>query len=190
MQRVIDYGVDVQGYVKRVRERGVWGLGVPEEALECPWCEEGHRLHRHGSYERYASWAEGAEQTQIGRLLCEVVGRTVSLLPACLAPRKQHSWAVVGRYFEGRVSGLSQRGAMEAATRVNPSRQKGAYWEHCLMEGRVRAEASLFRGRRQGSRGHEMASYVHRLRQGFPSLGEALAMQNRRLHERLGVWLL
>ena len=190
MQRIVDFGLDGQGYVDLVRDKGVGGLAIPDWALECPWCPDRHRLRRHGSYGRYATSKEAADRTRVLRLLCKARGQTVSLLPLCLAPKKQHTFEVIGVYYEGRLVGLSKQAAMERATRVNPSRQKGAYWERCLTEGRARAEIYLGSGRRESSTGSLDASYVRRLKQGFKSLGRALAVHNRRIRERFGVWLL
>ena len=190
MQIIVDFGLDGQGYVDLVRDKGVGELAIPDWALECPWCPDRHRLTRHGSYGRYATSKEAADRTRILRLLCKARGQTVSLLPQCLAPKKQHTFEVIGVYYEGRLVGLSQQAAMERATRVNPSRQKGAYWEQCLIGGRAKAEAYLGSGRRESSSSGPMASYIRHLKRGFKSLGDALAFHDRRIRERLGVWLL
>jgi hypothetical protein len=191
MQRVIDFRLEVQGYVRLVGELGIGGLRVPEGARRCPFCEDGHWMRGHGSYGRFATGKDTAERTRVRRLYCKRTGRTVSLLALCLAPRKQHSFGVIGDYLEGRVVwGLSQRRAMERATKVNPSRQKGSYWEQCLIRGRSKAEVYLGSGRRHSSRGGLVASYIHRVQQGFKTLGQGLAIHNRRIHEQLGVWLL
>jgi hypothetical protein len=190
MQRIVDFGLDVHGYVDVVREKGIGALKVPGWALECPWCQDRHRLNLHGSYGRYATSKEAADWTDVRRALCKPTGQTVSFLPQCLAPKKQHSFEVIGVYYEGRLVGLSQQAAMEQATRVNPSRQKGACWERCLSRGRARGEVYLGSGRREPGRGSLDGSYIRRLREGFKSLGQALAVHNRRIRERLGVWLL
>lgn len=191
MQRIVDFGLGIKQYVDLVRERGVRGLRILEGVLACPFCEDGHPMRLHGDYERFAADRDWTELTRIRRLLCARTGQTVSLLPLCLAPGKQHTWVVIGSYLGGRlIWGLSPREAMENATRVNPSRQKGEYWERCLIDGRAKGEAYLGSGRRESSSGGPMASYIRHLKRGFKSLGDALAFHNRRIRERLGVWLL
>lgn len=191
MQRIVDFGLGIKQYVDLVRERGVRGLGIPEGALVCPFCEDGHRMSLHGDYERFAAERDWTELTRIRRLLCTRTGRTVSLLALCLAPGKQHTWDVIGCYLTTRIlDGLSQQAAMAMATKVNPSRQKGAYWEQCLKRGRIKGETYLGSGRRDPSLGHRMASYVRHLKRSFICLGDALAFHNCRIRERLGVWLL
>lgn len=191
MQRIVDFGLGIKQYVDLVRGRGVRGLRIPEWALGCPFCEDSHPMRLHGGYERFATDGDWTERTKIRRLLCMRRDRTVSLLPLCLAPGKQHTWAVIGSYLSGRlILGQSPREAMENATRVNPSRQKGEYWERCLIDGRAKGEAYLGSGRREASSSGPMASYIRHLKRSFTSLGDALAFHNRRIRERLGVWLL
>lgn len=191
MQIVVDFGLGSKEYVGLVSERGVAGLTIPDWVLWCPFCEKKHKLQFHGSYGRFATDGKTSQWTYLRRLYCVIKRLTVSLLPSCLAPWKHHSFEVIGDYFEGRiVAGLSQTAAMEKATKINPSRQKGAYWEQCLIDGRPNGEAYLGSGRRESFRGNTLASYIRHLKRGFKSLGDALAFHNRRIRERLGVWLL
>jgi hypothetical protein len=191
MQIVVDFGLGCKQYVKFVRERGIAVLPIPDWALECPFGHGKHRLRRHGSYRRWATSKDSSDLTEAVRLLCVLKGWTVSLLPLCLAPKKQHDWIVIGQYLQGRlIENLSRIEAMQRATTVNPSRQTGEYWERCLIRGRPKAETYLGSGRRESFRGNTVASYIRHLKEGFKSLGDALAFHNRRIRERLGVWLL
>jgi hypothetical protein len=134
---------------------------------------------------------EEATTTWIRRLLCAVIGRTVSLLPEFLAPGKQHTWEVMGKYLQGRhMEGLTKVAAMEAATRVNPTRQKGSYWTGCLEDNGLRIQSYLSTSRPRVPSGPTASALVQALAKGFPCLAEALAQHNLRMRQRLGVWLL
>lgn len=191
MQIIVDFGLGVQGYLELVRREGVRGLPVPEGARECPFCEDGHRLRRHGSYGRGVVKQRESDETRVIRLLCEVMGRTVSLLPHFLAPGKQHTWEVIGTYLEGRhLEGGTKVAAMEAATQVYAARQKGSYWTKCLEENGVRIQSYLGTIRSRVCSSPTASALVEALARGFPSLAEALAVHNLRIRQRLGVWLL
>ncbi|HEM61828.1 MAG TPA: hypothetical protein ENO24_06025 [Chloroflexi bacterium] len=189
MQKIIDFGLDVKGYVDLVSREGVRGLAIPEEARECPFCPESHRLENHGRYGRFIDEGEWVYKAWILRLLCVIEGKTVSLLPSFLAPKKQATWKVIGTYFSKRhIEGLPQEAAMAAATKTNPSRQKGAYWDHCLEKNAARALGYLRPQRTQ--EGSLLPRLVHHLHQGFTTLGDALLVHNQRLHARFHVWLI
>jgi hypothetical protein len=75
---------------------------VDPETLTCPFCPDGHRLWRHGWYERQALLPDPAPAVTIPirRLICPVTGRTVSLLPDFCLPRRQHGPEILGGFLE------------------------------------------------------------------------------------------
>ena len=91
---------------------------VTAETLVCPFCPDGHRLHRHGFYERWALLV-APDQSQlipVYRLLCVVVGQTVSLLPDFCLPRRQHGPEILGIFLHARaVLGLPLVAALRRA---------------------------------------------------------------------------
>lgn len=116
MQRVCRF----EGEVKRY-ERDPSCLLGPSEG-QCPFCDSGHPLRRHGFYGRWIHLPEEAEPRRIRvlRLLCPFTGRTVSLLPDFCSPRRQygvgvlglflHAWAVKGRTLDGALEAAGLRG--------------------------------------------------------------------------------
>lgn len=91
---------------------------VTAETLVCPFCADGHRLHRHGFYERWALLPdpEPSVRIPVRRLLCVVVGRTVSLLPDFCLPRRQHGPEILGVFLHARtVLGLALGAALRRA---------------------------------------------------------------------------
>jgi len=91
---------------------------VSAETLVCPFCPDGHRLHRHGYYHRYALFLapDPSLRIPVRRLLCPVVGRTVSLLPDFCLPRRQHGPAILAVFlYAFAVLGLPLALAMKKA---------------------------------------------------------------------------
>ena len=58
---------------------------APRELAACPLCPRGQRLHRHGSYARFAD-CSGQATIRIRRFLCPRCGTTFSILPASHLP--------------------------------------------------------------------------------------------------------
>ena len=179
MQRIIDFGLDVQGYVDLVKVVGVGALVLPEWAWRCPFCKDRHKLSRHGSYWRYVITRRDIHQTRIRRLLCEVHGKTVSFLPSFLAPGKQHCLGVMGRFFEERMKEKSLEEAIEAATQNRPSKKKGQYWERSLEAKSSVTQTYLAGLRRRERKGTTM---LQRIMTGFKTMAEALMAHNLRMH--------
>ena len=196
MQIIVDFGLDVQQYHALVMTLGVRGLVIEAQFLWCPFCKgkkKKHRLWRHGSYERFVVVAEldVAITILVVRLYCCKKGQTVSLLPHFLAPRKQHTWEVMGTYFSKiEIEGCSRVAAMEAATKIKPSRQKGAYWSRCLEENLVQIQTYLSGIRPRLAGAPCPSTLLKALRRGYKTLGEALARHNLMMHKMHGVWLL
>jgi hypothetical protein len=91
---------------------------VTDETLVCPFCPDGHRLRRHGFYERWAILPapEAPHRIPVRRLLCPVVGQTVSLLPDFCLPRRQHGPEILGVFLHARaVLGLTLVAALRRA---------------------------------------------------------------------------
>jgi len=188
MQRIVDFGLDVKEYVNLVSRLGVRALVIPVQFMLCPFCREPHRLWHHGSYSRFMDDGEQVHKSQILCLFCPIEGKTVSLLPHFLMPRKQATCKVMETYFTKRhIEGLPQAVAMAAATKTNPSRQKGAYWDRCL-EKKAPVLMAHLRPRRT-EEGALLPRLVRHLLHGFASPGEALCVHNQRLHARFSVWL-
>ena len=89
---------------------------VSESSLECPFCEEKHRLRLHGHYQRCVLLEDGrTERVPVRRLLCARAGRTVSLLPSFCIPRRQHGPAILGTFLAGYAEGKSLLGALRTS---------------------------------------------------------------------------
>jgi len=69
----------------------------------CPR-DPGHRVHGHGSYERYAD-CDSDERVPVPRFLCAPCGCTLSVLPADRLPYIAPSVAQVQADFDARASG-------------------------------------------------------------------------------------
>lgn len=188
---VVDYGLNVQEYVHVVRTEGIGALEIPDRKLECPFCEDRHRLTLNGSYSRQMVTENVSEWTKVRQGFCKNGKGSVSFLPPFVPRGKQHSWEVIGTYlWEREVNGRSEKTAMEAATKVNPSRQKGAYWSRCFRKKVVLIQAYVSSLWGRVDEPLYPRKLVRVLRQGFARGGEALARHNQRMHERIGVWLL
>lgn len=104
LRRRRDYAVQkllrVQGGLKAYRASPDILLAT-EQARECPYCPDRHRLRLHGHYLRFAlvPGAEAPDRVLVRRLLCARTGRTVSLLPDFCLPRRQHGPAIVGAFL-------------------------------------------------------------------------------------------
>jgi hypothetical protein len=86
-------------------------------------------MRKHGFYSRTVVTGEDCHSILIRRLLCVLTGRTVSLLPDFLVPRKQHSCAVIAAFFHAwAVLDVTLTAAMARATSVAPMRQKAQFW--------------------------------------------------------------
>lgn len=189
MKKIVDFGLDVKEYVDLVSRLGVSALVIPAQFMLCSFCPKPHRLRRHGSYSRFIDDGEEVHKGQILRLFCPIEGKTVSLLPQFLMPHKQATCDVIGTYFTKRhMEKLPQAVAMAAATKTNPSRQKGAYWDQCLAKKAPILMAHL-RPRRT-EEGALLPRLVRHILHGFASPGKALCVHNQRLHARFSVWLL
>lgn len=89
---------------------------VDEDARDCPFCAEKHRLRLHGHYRRQALLPDGrTEVVPVRRLLCARVGRTVSLLPDFCIPRRQHGPAILGTFLTGYAAGKALTAALRTA---------------------------------------------------------------------------
>lgn len=126
---------ELSGTINRILSDAAAGVtAVPQGADLCPFCEPTHRLRRHGTYRRTAVTADAVLCISIERLLCAATGRTVSLLPDFLFPRKQHVVPVVAAFLSAFVfQTLSLTASMACATIIYASRQKGTYWIRCLL---------------------------------------------------------
>jgi len=183
---------------------------VPQGADLCPFCEPSHRLRRHGTYRRTAVTADAVFFVSIQRLLCAATGKTVSLLPDFLLPRKQHVIPVVAAFFLAfALQNLSLAASMVYATTIYPSRQKGTHWIRCLLRNvpAVRAylasvlprqripqsEAAPPPSPRSGfiTRARaRLKPLLELLRNGFRSLQDAFRFHSRNLHIRFARALL
>jgi hypothetical protein len=91
---------------------------VTAETRVCPFCPDGHRLRRHGYYQRWALLPDPdlSVRIPVRRLLCAVVGQTVSLLPDFCLPRRQHGPEILGVFLHARiVLGLALGAALRRA---------------------------------------------------------------------------
>jgi len=86
-------------------------------ARECPFCDDRHRLRRHGHYHRFALLPDEQEpiRVRVRRLLCARTGKTVSLLPDFCLPRRQHGPAIVGTFLSRYAAGEPLLAALRAA---------------------------------------------------------------------------
>ena len=163
------------------------------ENLACPFCADGHRLHRHGEYERYALLPDPEEPRRISvqRLLCPQVGRTVSLLPDFCLPRRQHGPAILGCFLEGLlIQGLTLLGALRRVRRDAP----GHSVAQTLRNGFIRREeiVSRYVTRIDVARGgthrnipaatERPDKLIRGLIQGFDEIGRAFVHHGRHFH--------
>lgn len=107
--------------------------------LPCPWCPDGHPLHRHGHYVRFIVFCQSVEEIHLFRFLCTRTGHTVSLLPCFLVPRNRHALEVLAVFFQAfllqaHTLANSVQAALPAFSLQNlyVSYQKGQYWRDCL----------------------------------------------------------
>lgn len=68
----------------------------------CP-LNPGHRVHRHGSYDRFANCND--QQTEdVGRFLCLPCGRTISVLPDHFLPYRAVGVPLVEKHFDAQAN--------------------------------------------------------------------------------------
>jgi len=125
---------------------------VGAETLVCPFCPDGHRLHGHGSYDRYALLPapDESQRIPVRRLLCPVVGRTVSLLPDFCLPLRQHGPAILGVFLHAlAVLELPLLKALRRARPDAPSRSEAQSLRRGFLDraGRIRAYLAGIRPR-------------------------------------------
>gem|GEM_PF-2371482 len=195
IQRVIE----IAGGSKQYREyKKTEDLPIPEGAGLCPWCETPHPLRRHGAYNRTVTDGAGFFTVLILRLFCPVHGKTVSLLPSFLLPRKQHAAGVVADFFHSYVLlGLTLISAVARATTSFPSYQKGSFWRRCFEKNLPRTRTYLAGFRPLQTRDPTPASPRSRIQpaltlilDGFRSPRQAFEAHSRRMHQTLGFALL
>ena len=202
---------EVSGTINKILRHAAAGMtAVPQGADLCPICEPTHRLRRHGTYRRTVVTADAVLRISIQRLLCAATGRTVSLLPDFLFPRKQHVIPVVAAFFSAFVfQSLSLAVSMACATVIYPSRQKGTYWIRCLLRNVtiVQAYMASMRPRQRVHRSKavplpsprggfitrtraRLALLLDFLRDRFESLQDAFRFHSRNMHMRFARALL
>jgi len=128
VQKIVVASQSVHGYVASPE------AVLTEERRRCPVCPDGHRLWRHGWYQRTAILADGETLViPVMRLLCRRTGTTVSLLPEFCLPGRQHGPAVLGVFLqELLVSGLS---LVRAMRRARPDAPLGHSLPQSLLAG-------------------------------------------------------
>ena len=140
-------------------------------------------MTRHGSFKRHATDKDTDFKLPIIRLLCEVEGQTVSLIPDFLVPNFTHTVNVIGQFLEEREKGKSQREAMSDATSQAPSRQKGAFWERRFQQNEGIIQTYLATRR---SRETQDSSLCERFMNGFHSMAEAFLAHHPHMHRQFG----
>jgi hypothetical protein len=196
VQRIIDFDGGIKQYLVRAPS------SIPSGSDLCPFCRPTHRLRRHGSYCRNAVTAVDSHRIAVQRLYCPATGRTVSLLPDFLVPRKQHTAPVIAAFLYAFAwLGLGLAAAVSKATRVYPSRQKGRFWARAIAaRGHViRAYVATQRARVSAppSDALLLAHPVRRLlysllaplRVGYADLPAAFVHHSRRMHAAHGLAL-
>lgn len=134
IQKILPVACGIKGYVGSERT-----FPIPADLQRCPFCIPSHRLRCHGFYARWAVTDTGMQRTWVRRLLCPATGRTVSLLPDFLVPRKLFVAAVIATFLHAFVwLAHSLAAAAGAATGIRPSRQKGRFWCRAVL---ARAES-------------------------------------------------
>jgi hypothetical protein len=163
-----------------------------EQAWECPFCRDRHRLRLHGHYHRYALLPGGQEpeRVPIRRLLCARTGRTVSLLPDFCLPRRQHGPAILGTFLSRYAEGEPLLGALRAARHDAPchsvaqSLRKG----FLTRAGPIRAYLARLRARAleppatASGRRREVAALLVGLCHGFMAAAQAFVHHAVDLH--------
>jgi hypothetical protein len=131
IQKIIEISEGVNAYLALDKK----DLPVPSGKELCPFCPVPHPLRRHGFYRRNAIGKDSVRSLFVRRLLCPPTGRTVSLLPDFLLPRKQHTTRVVAEFLHAfALLALTLTASMARATASYPSRQKGAFWLCLLLD--------------------------------------------------------
>ena len=194
MQKVCAAAGGVKGYVADPT------CLLSEQARQCPFCPDGHRLRRHGSYLRYFILPdpEPIDRVVVLRLLCSRVGRTVSLLPDFCLPRRQYGPAFLAIFIEASVLlGLTLLAALKKARAAVPGYQVG----QALLKGfasrdaQIRAYLAGLRARalpapnRATSKPGHLAPLVSELVAGFGDAASAFLHHGRGLHDRFKVGL-
>lgn len=92
---------------------------VTAETLECLFCEDRHRLRRHGWYERRVLFPdpEAPRKIAVVRLLCTRRGQTISLLPDFCLPRRQHGPAILALFLAAFIRGRALLEALRSVRR-------------------------------------------------------------------------
>ena len=114
MQRICSVAGGIKSY--QVAPHAV----LTETTRQCPFCSPAHRLRQHGRYERWGIFPdpEPPQRVRVLRLLCVVVGRTVSLLPDFCLPLRQHGPEILGPFVYGvGVEGMSLSAALRRQRR-------------------------------------------------------------------------
>ncbi len=96
---------------------------ITPETMSCLFCEDGHRLRRHGWYERQALFPdpEVPRKVAVVRLLCARTGQTISLLPEFCLARRQHGPAILALFLEAFVRGRALLEALRSVRKDAPS---------------------------------------------------------------------
>ena len=173
-------------------------LPIPEGSDICPWCPVPHRLRKHGCYFRRALTREEVHDLLIRRLLCPVQGKTVSLLPDFLLPRKHHTAGVIADFFHAYVLlGLTLLASVARARKAFASYQKGGFWRRCFEKNLPRIRTYLAQLHPEQRREPVPVSARSRIEPALALLLEcsrsprqAFEAHSRRMHRALGCALL
>jgi len=194
MQKVCKVCCGVKAYQANPRM-----LVTPETRI-CPFCSDGHRLWLHGTYDRWDLLPDpgGSLSVCVQRLLCPIVGQTVSLLPDFCLPRRQHGPAILGRFLVLWV--LGGLGLLEALLEVRRE-APGHSVAQSLRDGslrrlpEIRAYVAAMNPRaREPPKGIDgprrlLFPVVQELCTGFPDPESAFTHHARQFHARFGLSL-
>ena len=122
---------------------------ITPETSSCLFCDDGHRLRRHGWYERQAVFPdpEVPRKVAVVRLLCARTGQTISLLPDFCLARRQHGPAVLALFLEAFVRGRALLEALRSVRQDAPSHGVAQSLRDGLLRQAAKIRAYLARRR-------------------------------------------
>lgn len=165
----------------------------------CPFCEDGHRLRIHGTYERQAllPGRSGAEILTIHRLLCTRTGQTVSLLPDFCLPRRQHGPGILGLFLHAFLRGADLVKALSSVRSEVQHHSTAQALVRGFLEkaGKIRTYLAAIRHRVVGCpktippRRRSLGALFYGLVQGFSDPSSAFTFHGWRFHQRFQLGL-
>jgi len=167
------------------------------ENLNCPYCKEAHKLNRHGWFERNLVFnGYLIKRIPIRRLLCKVIGRTVSLLPDFCLPHRQYGIEALSIFLTNYY--LEDKSLLSSLRAVNfmvTSHSLGQHWVYSLKQRMLKVQDYLARQQHRFpdacNKRRNHTSPINRffsiLMEGYPSLTKALLVHGPAFYRLYGI---